>query len=166
MKMPPRPFLAGDCLPRNFSWVEVGQLAGCAQPNSERELLALHAVGIRQLVTLSPERPPHQTVTDMKELEHTTVPVEEFCGPTVQQLGQVCLLASAGPALALHCRQGRGRTGTALAVVLMHRQSLTAAEAVARVRAARLGSVETRAQEESLQAFQQALAVNSDLTKW
>ena len=49
-------------------------------------------------------------------------------------------------AVAIHCRMGLGRTGTLAAIVLVER-GLTPAEAIAAVRRARRGSIETAAQE-------------------
>jgi len=55
-------------------------------------------------------------------------------------------LLDADRAVALHCRMGLGRTGTLAAIVLVER-GLGPAQAIAAVRRARPGSIETAAQE-------------------
>lgn len=61
--------------------------------------------------------------------------------------------------VALHCRAGLGRSGT-IAARLLIELGLDPAEAVARVRAARPGAIETVAQEHHLRALVQRHAHN------
>lgn len=60
-----------------------------------------------------------------------------------------------GRRIAFHCRAGLGRSGT-LAARLLIELGLDPALAIARVRAARPGAIETRAQEEHLRALRRA----------
>ena len=60
-------------------------------------------------------------------------------------------LIGEGFSVALHCRGGKGRTGTIAARVLVELGSAPAL-AIERVRAVRPGSIETRAQEEFVHA--------------
>lgn len=58
-----------------------------------------------------------------------------------------------GHAVALHCWAGLGRAGTVAARILMEREGMRADEAIAYVRQARPGSIETAAQVDYLQSL-------------
>jgi ADP-ribosyl-[dinitrogen reductase] hydrolase len=58
-----------------------------------------------------------------------------------------------GHAVALHCWAGLGRAGTVAARILMEREGMSADEAIAYVRQARPGSIETAAQVDYLQSL-------------
>jgi atypical dual specificity phosphatase len=89
------------------------------------------------------------------------VPQGWFQGPSQETLGlflEVCEGArSRQEGVAVHCRMGRGRTGTCLAAYLMRYSGLSARQAIDAVRRARPGSVETRQQEEALHSFEKIL---------
>ena len=74
--------------PRNFSWVTVKgeKIAACSCPKSEAELMFLVEQGITNLVTLSTDTPPHESITGIKKLKSTIFPIREFSGPTVIKL--------------------------------------------------------------------------------
>ncbi|XP_037079215.1 dual specificity protein phosphatase 23-like [Pollicipes pollicipes] len=116
------------------------------------ELLFLRSAGVRHLVTLSSECPPHPAVTDY--LRHTVLHVEEFEAPTLQQIDQfvnICKEAAReDQAVAVHCRMGRGRTGVMVACYLVAFADLTPQEAISRTRQMRPYSVETYQQERSV----------------
>ena len=122
----------------------------------------LARAGVRHLVTLSAsDCPPPTCIATFPDLVWTSVPVPEFRAPGPEALGlffQVCEAARhRGEGVAVHCRQGQGRTGTCLAAYLMRFAGLAASEAIAVVRRARPGSIETRHQEEALQTLENAL---------
>jgi atypical dual specificity phosphatase len=149
-------------LPRNFSWLLAGEVAGCACPSSEAELCGLVEAGVRHLVTLSSvDTPPPACTAAMTDLAWKSLPIPEFRGPSQETLIQflkICEGArSRQEGVAVHCRMGRGRTGTCLAAYLMRYSSLSARQAIDAVRRARPGSVETRHQEEALESFQKIL---------
>jgi atypical dual specificity phosphatase len=59
--------------------------------------------------------------------------------------------------VAVHCGGGLGRTGTLLACYLVSAEGLPADAAIARVRAARPGSVETEDQEQAVRRYAERL---------
>ena len=107
--------LRGIHLPWNFSWVDEKKLAGTSVPTTEVQMKALVSEGVSHLVSLSPETPPF-TAGPVEGLKITYIDVEDFDAPTPKQIRKflkVCESADArGEAVAVHCRGGRGRTGT------------------------------------------------------
>ena len=106
--------LRGIQLPWNFSWVEEKKLAGTSAPTTEGQIKALAAEGISHLVSLSPETPPAPAPPE--GLRITYIAVEDFEAPSPRQIRKfikICEETHArGEAVAVHCRGGRGRTGT------------------------------------------------------
>ena len=72
---------------------------------------------------------------------------ETFVQDVVQRLEQ-------GQNVVVHCRGGLGRTGTLAACVLVALGRHTADEAIAAVREARKGTVQTREQEDFVRLFE------------
>jgi len=70
--------------PWNFSWIVQDEFAGMAWPKTLENFNFLMGVGIKHLITLSPEkRPPAQAFPEINWVE---IPIEEFCSPTLDQI--------------------------------------------------------------------------------
>jgi len=141
---------------RNFSWVLPGRLAGMAQPGAFRDLdedLAdLAAAGVTLVITLT-EAPLPIAALARHGLCGLHLPVEDYAAPSHAQLAEIArrLGSGEGP-IAVHCFAGQGRTGTALAACLAA-EGLAPADAIARIRALRPGSIETFDQERAVADF-------------
>jgi hypothetical protein len=90
-------------------------------------------------------------------------PIRDVHPPRKGEMPQFCELvglildaARAGRTVVIHCRGGLGRTGTVAAACLVA-LGHAPAKAIARVRAARRGAVETREQEQWVEAYSQAI---------
>jgi protein-tyrosine phosphatase len=67
-----------------------------------------------------------------------------------------------GQNVVIHCRGGLGRTGTVAACVLVALGRHSADEAIAVVRAARKGTVQTREQEDFVRLFEETVRVRGN----
>ncbi len=135
--------------------MQEGSLVACAYPTTAAALAELVGRGVAVLINLH-ERPHEPAVLSRYGLTQVHIPVRDFTPPTPAQLERgvaaITEAVSNGARVAVHCGAGLGRTGTLLACYLVSR-GLTAKEAMARVRAARPGSIETPEQEAAVEAY-------------
>lgn len=131
---------------KNFGWVRPGRLAGMGLPGPAAWPL-LRAHGIGAVVSLTEAPPPGAPEAAGIDLLH--VPIPDFGTPTEEDLlrvtGWVTERLGRDVPVAVHCFAGIGRTGTVLAAVLVV-EGLDAESAIAEVRRARPGSLETSGQ--------------------
>lgn len=144
---------------RNFSFLIPDRLAGLARPGATGDLATdlaeLRTAGIGALVSLT-EVPLDATALQDFGMSWLHLPVPDFTPPEPDQIDRfiefVDQARREGRATAVHCTAGIGRTGTMLATYLVH-EGRSAEEAIAAVRAARPGSIETMQQEAAIHDF-------------
>ena len=141
--------------PSGFTWIEEPLLAALAFPESSEELDWLRHQGIEVLLSLT-EDPPRQDWVADASLLLFHVPMIDMEAPTTEQLDR-CISAirrahEQHMGVAVHCGAGLGRTGVVIACYFVD-QGLTPADAVARIRRLRPGSIETEEQVESVSEF-------------
>ena len=141
--------------PRRYDWIIEGKLAASSYPRDDEHLRALHAAGVRALVTLH-ERPVDQDKLDALGIAAQHYPVPDFAAPSLDQIKAAVAFIkrklAAGEGVAVHCAAGLGRTGTVIACYLVH-EGYAPAEAIAHVRSRRPGSVETGEQQAIVYAY-------------
>jgi atypical dual specificity phosphatase len=137
------------------TWLDDGQVAACRYPRDDAALRKLADAGVRLIVNLHRRQHPSAQLSSLG-LQELHLPVEDFTPPSQAQLhtGVAAMREQidAGTPVAVHCGGGLGRTGTLVACYFVSR-GLSAEEAIATVRTARPGSVETPAQEAAVQQF-------------
>ena len=141
--------------PAPITWLIENHLAACVHPRIETNFQTLAQMGVGVVVNLHEEA--HDPVMlGRVGLTEVHLPVPDFTAPTQRQLEHgVATIEQARAAhtkVAVHCAGGLGRTGTLLACYLV-KQGLSPADAIARVREARPGSVETAEQEAAVVAY-------------
>jgi atypical dual specificity phosphatase len=141
--------------PDGFTWVEKPLLAAMARPQSQEDLDWLRDQGIQLLLTLTEDAPRRDWV-NAAGLFSMHVPVVDMEAPTQEQLDQ-CQSAIARAhekkmGVCVHCGAGLGRTGVILACYFISK-GLSAANAMARVRRLRPGSIETDEQTDAVTEF-------------
>ncbi|NUO15598.1 MAG: dual specificity protein phosphatase family protein [Planctomycetaceae bacterium] len=140
-----------------FSWVIEGEIGGMARPGHDADRLWkwLAEQGVGLVVSLT-ESAPDKDAMARHNIESLHLPVPDFTAPRQEDIRRFIEHARfhrhEGHAICVHCGAGIGRTGTMLACYLVS-QGAGAAEAIARVRKARPGSVETEEQEAAVRRF-------------
>ncbi|MCP4570783.1 MAG: protein phosphatase [bacterium] len=142
-----------------FSWIVHERLCGMPLPavadSSGEDLSFLQSQQIGLLVSLTVEELPVELLGEYG-MDSLHIPVPDFHAPTMEQLSEFIAAVerqmTAGGRVGVHCHAGKGRTGTFLAAYLVSR-GMAAADAIAKIRELRPGSVETAAQEAAIAEF-------------
>ncbi|HET7844446.1 MAG TPA: protein-tyrosine phosphatase family protein [Xanthomonadales bacterium] len=151
-------------VPSGLWWMEHERLVGLPRPgmlgeaSTVFEYLAWH--GVTQLFCLETECDDDFDALAGLGIGLHHVPVMDMGAPTTAQATAIGRLASvaldSGHAVAVHCRGGLGRTGTAIAAILVWRGA-TAETAISRVRAAQPYAVQSLVQHQFIHEFAEHL---------
>ena len=138
------------------SWIDPdGRVMLCAYPRRDRDLAHLQHEGIRRLINLHEKPHPPSRLAEFGLVE-CHLPVPDFTAPTQPQLetaiAYVTAAVAAGERVAIHCGAGLGRSGTVAACYLVE-LGQDWRSAVAMVRAARPGAIETSSQLAAVAAY-------------
>lgn len=155
-------------MPDNFSFIIPDVLAGSAEPGRysdlRSDLSGLTRQGIGAVVSLTERGLDAGALRDFG-FRYLHLPMVDFSPPTRGQVRDFVDFVEAcradGVAVVVHCGAGIGRTGTMLACYLVARGE-PAAGAIAKVRMARPGSIETMEQERSVLDFQRTARKKSN----
>ena len=133
----------------NFSWIKDGVLAGSSKPYYEEQFEFLKSEDIQVIINLTEE--PHQ-INDLNAFKLYNIPIPDFDGPKKDQIEMFLDIyekhKQANEPILVHCIAGCGRTGTMLAIWLLHKKIVdTPEEAIKRIRELRPCSIETTEQE-------------------
>ncbi len=139
-------------------WIDRPHLLGSSNP-TDADLEQLRSDGFGVLVSLLHEekQAPRYDVARARVLGlvRHNIPMNDHCAPSVDQLEQFVKLVAdlpPGAKAIVHCNAGIGRAGTFAAAYWVGKGA-TVSEAIAHVRKARPGAVETLEQEAALNDF-------------
>lgn len=141
-------------------WLEPGKLAGVRRPGLfgavDRDLQALADAGVKLLVCLEESSVLSPEILARYGLSGHASPVVDMDAPSIEEALALCEIIeesiTAGAPVAVHCRAGLGRTGTALCSYLL-RQGLEFERALARLRAVEPRFVQSERQLDFLASF-------------
>ena len=123
----------------------------------EDDVKFLKEIGIRSIVAAL-ELPLHREVFQSCGFLYLSLQIPDGFPPTLEQVDRVLKFYDASPKpLAVHCEGGIGRTGTMLAIILMHR-GLSARAAMRAVKAVMPPALENKEQVEFLPECEKHLA--------
>ena len=150
-------------LPRYFTWVVPGFLAGMSSPRKQADIDLLERVGIKSIITLTEESPLNTEWFKDREIENQLLPVQNMGPPSIQQVDYFIRMCQRHwndhKAILCHCGGGLGRAGTMLACYIALWKTglpnhdefpipiMPASEAIRLVRGLRPGSIESASQE-------------------
>lgn len=147
--------------PRHGIWWAVpGLLCGLSRPglvaDTATQFQHLVKHGVHELVCLEERVEYDVAPLRASGIAHRHMPVPDMAAPSFDQALTLCRSTAAwlhrGQAVAMHCRGGLGRTGVALAAVLVWFGD-SAQDAIARVRVAQPHAIQSPAQHRFVQAF-------------
>ena len=104
-------------LPRFFSWVYPGRVAGMSTPRKEADIDVLRDMGFTHMLSLTEETPLDEAWFSFK-LQHIFIPIRNYGAPTLQEMDNVFGRIKEGGTWVVHCGGGVGRAGTVLACLI------------------------------------------------
>ena len=105
-------------LPRFFSWLYPGRIAGMSTPRNEKDVNALSSMGFTHVLTLTREAPLDPTWFLAREIENVHLPLDNYRAPTLEEMDTVYEMICNGGVWLVHCGGGVGRAGTVLACLI------------------------------------------------
>lgn len=143
----------------NFFWLIPHKIAGGSLPRTPSDIEILVNYKIKHVISLIENPSEILKLTKGFDIKMYSIPIVDFSIPTQSQIQQFLSLISKNiehnQATFVHCFGGCGRTGTMLAVYLVH-SGYNAFDAIKRVRELRPCSMETEEQEQVILDFENA----------
>lgn len=113
----------GRDVPRFFTWLLPGRLAGQSTPRREADIDLLIDMGVTTVLTLTLEEPLDPAWFNFKPVKHIYVPIENYGVPTIAEMDIMYqqFTEDVDGSWLVHCGGGKGRAGTIIACILaMH----------------------------------------------
>jgi protein-tyrosine phosphatase len=116
-------------------WVIPGKLLGVRKPDTEAEVSYLKSIGVGGIITLLDDVENHK-LYEVTDTDFLWTPMKGGTAPDVEQVKEasefISDINSKGKAVAIHCNNGRKRTGTMLAAQLVS-QGMNGDQAISKI---------------------------------
>lgn len=163
--------------PKGFIWILPKVLAGMRRPglfgDLDEELAALKNLGVRYIIGLEEQCTVDAEAMARHGLSYQHVPIPDMDVPLVEEMESIVdyidTCSRKGGAVAVHCRAGLGRTGTALASYLIARKEMHYDQALEQIRKLEPLFVQTEEQIKFLAAWEEfwrRIGSATDLRGW
>ncbi len=155
-----------------FFWIVDGGIAGMAMPKTNEQIKALHDLNVGLVVTLTePKEGPVPEIFKNVDIERFIFPIPDGRIPTVDQVNKFIekskeVWDKTGKATVVHCRLGKGRTGTMLACWLLANTDMSPDIAIKLVRNKSLGSIASIDQEIFVKEYYRYLILKRNNFSW
>lgn len=117
-------------------WVIPSKLLGVRKPENESEVAYLKSIGVGGIITLLDDEENHK-LYEVTYMDFLWTPMKGGTAPREEQVGEasafISNINSKGKAVAIHCNNGRKRTGTMLAAQLIQ-NGLDADQAINKIK--------------------------------
>jgi protein tyrosine phosphatase len=134
----------------DFFWLIPQKIAGGSLPNDLQDIEQLQKNNIRHIVSLILNPSQVRDLVTNSDIELHSIPIKDWGIPSHTQIQQFLTIVNENlaknQATYVHCLGGCGRTGTMLALYLVH-LGYKAEDSIIKVRSVRPCSVETEEQE-------------------
>ncbi|MHA2294456.1 MAG: protein-tyrosine phosphatase family protein [Candidatus Hodarchaeales archaeon] len=133
----------------NYDWIVEKELLAASLPTSVEDIKLLHQAGVKTIISLCDGYDVEQIIRKSKvNVTHLVFEIPDFSVPDESQVEEFLKYMEFGDKpVAIHCYAGIGRTGTMIAMYLIHKKGMGAREAIEFVRSRRYGAVESQVQE-------------------
>lgn len=156
----------GSRLPRFFSWLFPGHLAGMSTPRHAEDIDTLISMGFTHILTLTAEQPLNPAWFYLKPIQNVYIPLRNYGTPTIEEMDVIFDQICEGGVWLVHCGGGVGRAGTVLACliamfgrvrdsldVMAKEPQMDAKSAISLLRSMRPRSLESELQEKFVSSF-------------
>ena len=141
----------------DFFWLIPQKIAGGSIPKEFLDIELLQKKKIRHIISLILDPSKIQGLITNKDIKLHSIPIKDWGIPSHSQIQQFLSIVTENltknESIYVHCYGGCGRTGTMLAIYLVH-SGYTSSDALLKVRELRPCSVETEEQENIVLDFE------------